>query len=312
MTGQRMLIVLSVSSPLFVLFSPPLLSSVFVRLSLLMHLMLLCLSPVAAGFGFTADIQQELKRLRESQEQMAAEMKKMKMTEGPLIHRCVCVCIGGRSYTYSPLLKPPLCACAFVFLLFSISGTTSSSPSAYLSPTERWRSFINGNDPEDGIERNWLPPSAGRMSCGAAEVRLTQWFADLKDKKEDRDQHPVFHELLRLSLPATAGAGDLSAGKNKCAPLHLAGAGRIIHCINTAYLSGVSPDFSLFPSGYSRSAVACVFNIELQLGGLDPEHKFRAIDYNDRVMRANPARFFTLTAVTNLKDIMFVRTSRVE
>ena len=149
------------------------------------------------------------------------------------------------------------------------------------------------------------------MQSPAAAERLRQWFEKCTGReREDRDQHPLFHELLRLSLPASAGATDPSQGKNKCAPLHVEGVGRIVHCINTAYLSGSSPDFSLFPTGYSRSAAACAFNIELQLGELDPDHKFRALDYNARVMTANPSRSFTLTAVTNLKQIMFVRTRR--
>ena len=200
---------------------------------------------------------------------------------------------------------------ASLFQSFFVSVTVVSSPSTYLSPTARWQVFTETHAAEDGSLCNWLPPSSGRMQSPAAEARLRQWFEQCKGHvREDREQHPVFHELLRLSLPASAGAADPSQGRNQCVPLHVEGVGRIVHCINTGYLSGSSPDFSLFSKGYSRSVAACAFNIELQLGELDPDHKFRALDYNARVMTANPSRSFTLTAVTNLNKIMFVRTSR--
>ena len=180
--------------------------------------------------------------------------------------------------------------------------------SGYRSPTQVWHDFTAERDPEDGVKEHWLPDSARPMSS-SAKARLTEWYEAAKKPKvkEDGDQHPAFHDLIRLSLSATTAEVDRVG---YLPPLVVEGVGKIVHCIYTTYLSGLSPDFSLFPIAYSRSAAACAFNIELQLGTLDPEHKQRALTYNALAMQANPSRLFTLTAVTNLRQIMFVRTSR--
>ena len=71
------------------------------------------------------------------------------------------------------------------------------------------------------------------------------------------------------------------------------------------------PDFALFPvSVNSASFGPCAFTVELQLPTLDSGHRGRCATYNTEMLDTNPNRSFALSAVTDLKSIMFLRTTR--
>jgi hypothetical protein len=129
--------------------------------------------------------------------------------------------------------------------------------------------------------------------------------------------HPRFFELLSRSLPSPkAQAIPLAESglPSGCGGVKLDTRWKLLHTFHKPLpvKHGFrKPDFALFPvSVNSWSFAACAFTVELQLPALDTEHRGRCATYNTAMLEANPNRLFALSAVTDLKSIMFLKSTR--
>ena len=81
--------------------------------------------------------------------------------------------------------------------------------------------------------------------------------------------------------------------------------------LSTADGSHRMPDCALFPVSVNSTSIApCAFTVELQLPTLDTDHRARCATYNTKMLEANANRSSALSAVTDLRSIMFLRTTR--
>jgi hypothetical protein len=159
---------------------------------------------------------------------------------------------------------------------------------------------------------SWLPE--GKPLTVSSSDQLTKLQQELStspaSQKENTIMHPAFIDLLVQLCPSCAKLPPASGGKLSSGGVSVGGDWKLLHTYSTA-LSGLKPDFSLFPATVNSSSLAaCAFTLELQLPPLDTEHRGRCATYNNAMLEANPKRLFALSATTDLKSIMFLRTIR--
>ena len=126
-----------------------------------------------------------------------------------------------------------------------------------------------------------------------------------------------FHHLLCKSLPSSkAQAITLAESglRSGCGGVKLDSQWKLLHTFHTPLRvrnSNRQPDFALFPVSVNPSSfAACALTVELQLPPLDTEHRGRCATYNTAMLEANPNRLFALSAATDLKSIMFLKSTR--
>lgn len=81
------------------------------------------------------------------------------------------------------------------------------------------------------------------------------------------------------------------------------------HSNKSEILNGVSPAFCSFPKDRNTTKIAILSCLEVQLGPLDVEHLGRVVAYNQKILEAQPFRQSIVSAVTNLKQLVFIKSS---
>ena len=121
---------------------------------------------------------------------------------------------------------------------------------------------------------------------------------------------------LSLALPTTDRiVPSASRGLSACRGVKVGSKWKLLDThraqLTTANGHHRSPDCALFPvSVNSASFAPCAFTVELQLPTLDTDHRARCATYNTKMLEANANRSSALSAVTDLRSIMFLRTNR--
>ena len=202
------------------------------------------------------------------------------------------------------------------------ASPSSSSPSTSTTDAQVWSGILQQRPfADEHAPGTWLPtgePLASRYPRDEDADKLADLLREAsKSRSEDDVMHPRFFELLRRSLPSPkAQAIPLAESglPSGCGGVKLDTRWKLLHTFHKPLpvKHGFrKPDFGLFPvSVNSWSFAACAFTVELQLPALDTEHRGRCATYNTAMLEANPNRLFALSAVTDLKSIMFLKSTR--
>ena len=202
-----------------------------------------------------------------------------------------------------------------------IAAPFSSSPSSSATDAQVW-SGIQQRHPTADVPApgSWLPAGQSITVCypAAEAAELTRLLREASNSSNEDDvMHPRFLELLCRSLLspiADAISASVSRRSSTRRGVNLALGWKLLHTYRTPLSTADGhrkPDFALFPvSVNSASFAPCAFIVELQLPPLDSGHRGRCATYNKEMLDANPNRSFALSAVTDLKSIMFLRTTR--
>ena len=201
-----------------------------------------------------------------------------------------------------------------------IASPFSSSPSSETTGAEVWSGIQQRNRAPDGRAPGfWLPAGGSIAACFPADAaELTRMLGVARKSSTEVAMYPHFVDLLCRSLPSSTAdrifpsAGD---GLSACGGVKLTSEWKLLdtHRTQLNFADGHhrSPDFALFPvSVNSASFAPCAFTVELQLPTLDSGHRARCATYNTKMLDTNTNRSFALSAVTDLKSIMFLRTTR--
>lgn len=153
---------------------------------------------------------------------------------------------------------------------------------------------------------SFIDPQEGDYKHAADIIR--QWASVYSSNSKTPAEKAAQAEFMQI----------LFALKNKCEPPasvteHVFGA-YDTHAIDYLPIhtseSAVQPDIAIHGSGNLQNHWECVFVIELQVGKLDPSHKAKVVIYNEAILRLNPTRRFVISVLTNMVDVMFIKSTR--
>ena len=197
------------------------------------------------------------------------------------------------------------------------------SPTSSTSTTDAqvWSGILQQSPHADGNALGkWLPAGDSLVTryprAGDAKTLVRELQEASQQPSEDGMQDS-FHHLLCKSLPSSkAQAITLAESglRSGCGGVKLDSQWKLLHTFHTPLRvrnSNRQPDFALFPVSVNPSSfAACALTVELQLPPLDTEHRGRCATYNTAMLEANPNRLFALSAATDLKSIMFLKSTR--
>ena len=198
--------------------------------------------------------------------------------------------------------------------------SSSPTPTSEATGAEVWSGVRQRRPTADVLAPgSWLP--SGRpiaVCCPAVAAEVTKQLQAASKSSTEEAMYAPFLDLLCLSLAIPAVDRILpskSSGLSGCGAVKLGSEWKLLDThstqLSTADGHHRKPDCVLFPvSVNSASFAPCAFTVELQLPALDTDHRARCATYNTKMLEANANRSFALSAVTDLRSIMFLRTTR--
>lgn len=147
-----------------------------------------------------------------------------------------------------------------------------------------------------------------------AEQELDNWKA-IQEDADEKEQHKSFARLLnRLHGPSSESTTDPSSNLEQCF------GGLVWYTSEYGYIKSKAhhfkPDFTCHIGDNIKNIFGCAFVFELfkKQGeqNFDNEHKAKILIYNEAILNANPLRSFIISILTNMEQIMFIKSRRID